>query len=289
MPGKEELDKIVSMVGELPAMPAVVSEVLRITDDPKAEMTQVGRVLEGDPAMTAKILKVSNSSYYGMKQFVGTLKMALVILGVREVRNIVLGISVFETFKDPNGDIKTAQGIWDDSLQLAALSKKMSNALVLGLQGEEFITALLANIGKMVLLRHFGAAYAAHLAACGNDSAKLIEIENAEYGFNHADAASALAARWSLPGALVDALYVQYPAPGRPVKETAEPKLSAVLRIARAALLDNFDGEEMPVSLSDAEAWSVLAAAKNPVAPGDRRAWLKNFLIDIEQGAQVPL
>ena len=84
------------MVGDLPAMPAVVSEVLRITEDPKVDMQVVGRVIESDPAMAGKILKVSNSSYYGMKQFVGTLKMALVILGVREVRNIVLGISVFE-------------------------------------------------------------------------------------------------------------------------------------------------------------------------------------------------
>ena len=80
-------EKLLANVGDLPAMPEVVSEVLRLTDDPDTAMAQVSDVIQRDPALTAKILKVSNSPYYGMKQYVGTLKLAIVILGVREVRN----------------------------------------------------------------------------------------------------------------------------------------------------------------------------------------------------------
>ena len=75
MSSSADLQSVIQKVGELPAMPAVVSDVLRLTEDPKVEMGKVGKVIEGDPAMTAKILKVSNSSYYGMKKFVGTLKL----------------------------------------------------------------------------------------------------------------------------------------------------------------------------------------------------------------------
>lgn len=287
----QELERVIGLVGELPAMPAVVSEVLRLTDDPKAEMGRVGQVIESDPAMTAKILKVSNSSYYGMKQFVGTLKLALVILGVREVRNIVLGISVFDLFKDGKTDAKLAQAVWDESLRLAGLSKKISAGLNLGLQGEEFITGLLANIGQMVMLKINGKVYADMLQDLGSEPAALCTAEVEAFGYTHAEVASALASHWSLPQAMADALWCQYPDATRPVSGTSEPKLTAVLRISRAALRDDFDSaDSTPHSLRDEEAWAVLTAhARNPVAPDLRRPTLTGFLHELDKAPQVPL
>lgn len=279
-PVSKDLQDVIQKVGELPAMPAVVSDVLRLTEDPKVEMGKVGKVIEGDPAMTAKILKVSNSSYYGMKQYVGTLKMALVILGVREVRNIVLGISVFEAFKDEKTDVKLAESIWEDSLLLAGLCKRLSAGMVLGLQGEEFITGLLANIGKMILLKAGDADYAELVRGAGKDSASLCASEGEMYGYNHADAASALAAHWNLPQPLADALWCQYPSGERPLLGCAEPKLAAALRVGRATLCDNLqDMDTTPSVLRDEEAWNILAAhARNPIAPDLRRATLLGLL-----------
>jgi HD-like signal output (HDOD) protein len=291
MPKGQELERVIGLVGELPAMPAVVSEVLRLTEDPKAEMGRVGQVIESDPAMTAKILKVSNSSYYGMKQFVGTLKLALVILGVREVRNIVLGISVFDLFKDGKTDVKLAQAVWDESLRMAGLSKKISSGLNLGLQGEEFITGLLANIGQMVMLKINGKEYGELLLDLGSEPVALCTAEEDAFGYTHAEAASALASHWSLPQQMADALWCQYPDPMRPVSATSEPKLTAVLRISRAALRDDFDApDSTPRSLQDEEAWAVLGAhARNPVAPDLRRPTLTGFLHELEKAPQVPL
>jgi len=287
----DRLEQVISLVGELPAMPAVVSEVLRITEDPKVEMTSVSRIIESDPAMAGKILKVSNSSYYGMKQFVGTLKLALVILGVREVRNIVLGISVFEVFKDGKTDARLAQQVWDDSLKLAGMCKKITAGMVLGLQGEEFITGLLANTGQVVMLKQFNKEYAELLLDLGSDPQALCNAEREMFGFTHADAASALAAHWSLPQIMADALWCQYPDPTRPIAASAEPKLTAALRIGRAALQDNFQNPESPPqSLKDEEAWNVLAAhARNPIPPELRRPTLIGFIQEIEQASQVPL
>lgn len=285
----EELEKVISIVGELPAMPAVVSDVLRLTEDPKVEMGKVGKIIEGDPAMAATILKVSNSSYYGMKQFVGTLKLALVILGVREVRNIVLGVSVFESFKDGKTDPKQAQDIWDDSLRVASLCKKLSGGLVLGLQGEEFITGLLANIGRMIMLKQYNSEYADLLSDLASEPAALCAAERENFGYTHADAASALAAHWSLPQPLADALWCQYPEPARPITGSAEPTLTATLRISRAALVDNFAHPDVtPKCLRDEEAWNVLSAhARNPVAPDLRRPTIQGYLYELETMPQV--
>ncbi|MCX5759841.1 MAG: HDOD domain-containing protein, partial [Candidatus Hydrogenedentes bacterium] len=97
---QERLDRIIESVGELPALPSIVADILDITEDLTIAVSQISERVQRDPGLAAKILSVSNSPYYGMKQYVGTLKLAIVILGVREIRNIVLAISLFETLQD---------------------------------------------------------------------------------------------------------------------------------------------------------------------------------------------
>ena len=94
---KEVVAKVTEQMGDLPALSTVVTEVLRMTEDPNTSTGDVCEVVQSDPGLTAKVLRVSNSSYYGMRQYVGTLKLALVILGVREVRNIVEGCDLHGT------------------------------------------------------------------------------------------------------------------------------------------------------------------------------------------------
>jgi len=96
----KNIEKIVAQVGDLPAVPKVVGDVLSMTEDPSVPMARVGEVIQRDPALTAKILRIGNSPYYGMRQYVATLKLALVILGAREVRNIVVGIAVLDTLRN---------------------------------------------------------------------------------------------------------------------------------------------------------------------------------------------
>lgn len=283
------VEKIIARVGDLPAMPSLVAQVLRITEDPSTAMSEVSAAIETDPALTAKILRVSNSSYYGMRQFVGTLKLALVILGVREVRNIVLGISVFDAVKGKDGDAAVAQGLWNSSLRVAGLCKRMGTDMGLGLQGEEFIAGLLADIGKLVILQQGGAAYKAALEANGRHPEALCTVELADHGYTHADVATALARHWNLPQSLSDALWCQYPNPDRPLKGAKDPKLAALLRIAKAAALDDFAAGTAFASLEDVEAWGVLDTVKCPVPAAQRLDYLKRSVGELADAPSIPL
>lgn len=283
------VDEIVSRVGDLPAIPAVVAEVLRVTDDPNSDMTKVSAVVQADPALTAKILRVSNSSYYGMKQYVGTIKLALVILGVREVRNIVLGISVFDALQNIASGGDLLHEIWDNSLRVAAVAKHLGVSMGLGLQGEEFITGLLSDIGKMVMLRCIGVSYLEVLKANRTDPVALCKAELQEVGCDHADIAMALAVRWNLPQALADALWRQYPREGYSLKTAGDPKLAAVVRIAKRAAIDDFSAPGKPLCLSETEAWEELAKAKNPVPPEKRFAFLATFIEELKSAPRLPL
>lgn len=289
MPDADTVDRIVSCVGDLPAMPSIVAETLRLTDDPKTDIARISEIIQADPAMTAKILRVSNSPYYGMKQYVGTLKLAMVILGVREVRNIVLGISVFEVLSDGKSDSNTVRDIWDYSLKLAAVAKNLGSRLGLGLQGEEFITGLLSDMGKMVLLRTLGKVYATMLKENALSPTQLCLREMEEAGCTHADVAMALAIRWNLPQGLADALWRQYPREDLFLRDASDPGLAAVIRVSKAALLDDFSSDEPLTSLQDTEAWDVLAKARNPLPHEARRDLLFELIESLKDMPTLPL
>lgn len=284
-------EQVIGVVGDLPALPAVVAEVLRITEDPSTSTADVSEVIQSDPAMTAKVLRVSNSSYYGMKQYVGTLKLALVILGVREVRNIVLGISVFETLNEQGGDMKVAQEIWNRSLKTAGICKKLAGAMALGLQGEEFIAGLLADIGIMGMLRKDGKGpYRALYESLGSDSrAVLCRAEQLQYGFTHASVSRAMAMQWNLPQTLSDALGLQYPVEGKSLRDAKDPKLAAVIRIGKAVEHHGSSEVRIAHSLGELEAWSILAEARKPIPEEGRRPLMLEFVEELNAVPALPL
>ncbi len=283
------IERVNGIIGDLPALPAVVAEVLRITEDPSTSTSDVSDIVQSDPAMTAKVLRVSNSSYYGMKQYVGTLKLALVILGVREVRNIVLGISVFETVSEGDGEMKTAQEIWNQSLKIAAMCKKVSNTMGLGLQGEEFIAGLLADIGIMGLLRSDDKTYPALYESLGRDKLALRKAEKLHFGFTHAAVSMAMAQRWNLPQTLSDALGMQYPHCSRALSDAKDPKLAAVVRIAKGIDMTLDGDRRISRALEDGEAWDVLSQARKPIGEENRKPLLLEFLDEINAVAAIPL
>jgi HD-like signal output (HDOD) protein len=284
----EAVEAVIECVGELPALPSVVAEVLQITGDPAAAVSQISDHVQRDPALTAKILKVSNSAYYGMKQHVGSLKLALVILGVREVRNIVLGISILEQLQDEDmQNSSVMKDFWNHSVRVAALTKRLGAAFALGLQGEDFTSGLLHDMGKMVLFRQLGPSYQQVFLTSGGIGATLCELENASFGFDHGDAAAALAIHWNLPSSLVDSLWCHHPAAHRPLADANNPRLAASVCIANLAARDDFSQPaEQCASCTMEDAWGILGAAKAPANIPQRKELLAGFC---EQLNQSPL
>lgn len=290
MERSHKLKDIVDRSGELPALPEIVTEVMRLTDDPSADMTEVGDAIQRDPALTARILRVSNSAYYGLKQHVGTLRLALVVLGITEIRNIVLSVSCFDALRDAQVDKALARDFYRHSFIVAGIARKLCERIGLDAQGEAFVSGVLHDIGKLVLLRQFGDAYASVYWECGGASGPLCEAEQKFAGFTHADAAAALAAHWDFPKTLIDALWFHHEQPGIVLSEAKDPQLAAAVRIANtAAHFDWGNRQDIgPELRADTEAWSYLSKAKSPV-PEDARAPLLEELYGAVMRHPIPL
>lgn len=272
-----KLSRVISRVGDLPAMPEVVSDVLQITDTPETDMGAVSDRVQRDPALTAKILKISNSPYYGLKQSVGTLKLALVILGVREVRNIVLGISMIDTLRGGSSDPLLSRGFLKHAFNVGGTAKKIGSHLRLEFQGEDFISGLLHDIGKLVLWNCLADEYEAVYMEAESGEVSLVELEREAFGFDHTDAAAALATRWNLPEPLVDAVRMHHGSDRIKLSSATDPLLAAVVRLANIATHLAEQGDESGAgepTQEELEAWQVLEAAPIKVAEEERRPLL---------------
>jgi putative nucleotidyltransferase with HDIG domain len=284
METKIPLQKVIERVGDLPAMPSLVAELLHVTDDPMVELGDVSVIIQRDPALTAKLLRISNSPYYGMKQYVGTLKLALVILGVREVRNIVLGIVVADTLHDDKLITLLAKDFWNHAFFVAGLSRKLADALGASVQGEAFASGLLHDIGKLLLIRQIGASYADLFKKSGGASLALCAAEEEHLGFSHADAAAALAEAWNFPPALVDALRMHHVAPEKRLDTAKDPILASIVRVANLAAHDDLDAGPAAdfAAGADDEAWALLASAPSPIPPATRFDLFQGMCADLE-------
>ena len=282
-----DLAGVITDVVNLPTLPSVVYEVIELTDDPGISIATLSECIERDPGLSAKVLKISNSTYYGMRQYVGTLKLALVILGVREVRNIVLGVSVFEALRGHDASTKLGEDFWEHSFAVASVSKRLGAALALGLQGEDFIAGLLHDIGKMVLMNDTPDTYSALLREYGTgDAQRRCEAERKALGYDHADAAAALAAHWNLPATLSDALWCHHAGPNRAIHRAKDPGLAALTRVADRAVHDDFTVDGPCSSCEDQEAWAQLRTGRAPTDLAGRRALLEGFINELSESTQ---
>lgn len=277
------LEKAVEHVKDLPAMPQAAAETLRLMDDRNADAMEISAALERDPALAAKVLRLANSSYYGLKRQVGSMRLALVVLGMREVRNVVIAMTVVDTAHGSLVGDPLIQEMWSHSLEVAALSKKLGAELRLGLQGEDFIGGLLHDVGKAVLLSHFGKDYRRMYLKAGG-AGPLTQVERDYFGCSHAEVGAALMQHWSLPEALVDALWFHHSEEDLPLRDAHDPALAAVVRLANLAAHDDLASGPPSASKAcqDGEAWSQLDRAPGAPRPEQRYSLLAPFKASIQ-------
>lgn len=285
-----QLEQALDEIGDLPALPAVAREVMQLTEDPAMEVSDLCHVMEKDPALTAKILRISNSPYYGMRQSVGTLKLALVILGVREVRNIILGISVIEALRDEKTEALLGPDFWIHSMQAASLARRLATRFRLVMQGEAFVAGLLHDIGKLVFGRYFAKRYGTIYRGAKSDPEQLCSLETDAFGFSHAELGAALGTRWNFPQALTDGLLFHHPRPDLRLDQAKDPQLAAVVRLAnRMARIRPEESETQQREKSEEpEAWAQFGSQLPSLTDQDRQSLVTELILDLN-GSPLPI
>jgi HD-like signal output (HDOD) protein len=179
--------------------------VLELTNNPQVDAHALKECLELDPALTGKILRVVNSSLFGLTREVSDLNQALALLGTKPLKLLVLGFSLpAGLFAGLSGEMLGRY--WRRTLTKAVAARELSETVWKVSGDEPFIAGLLQDVGMLLLIQELGAAYVNFLdkvTGCGKD---LLAMETESLGFDHTRLSARMLEHWGLPAALIDAI-----------------------------------------------------------------------------------
>ncbi len=228
------LEKLIESVEDMPSLPQVVTEIIRISEDPNSTPQDVQKLLAQDQVLTAKILRLANSSFYGFARRINTITEATILLGFQTIRSIVFAASVgnFLT-KSLDGYQLDQNELWKHSQAVAMTSRYIARQKRFK-NPEVFYTAgIIHDIGKLVLNQYLQEDYQKVLSLIYDEGYDFIKAEEAVLGFNHAQTGMKLAEKWNLPPEMVEAIGCHH----SPEEATINPTLSSVLHISDSIAL----------------------------------------------------
>jgi diguanylate cyclase (GGDEF)-like protein len=198
----ESLQILLKSCRTLPSVPAVALEVLDLCQDDEVSIGQVAKVLIRDPALSAKVLKVANSPWYGVRAQVTTLDRAVTILGINATLSLALSFSLVRGLQKTKASGFDHQTYWKRCVIVAAASRVIGEWANAASHDELFLGGLLQDIGILVLNEAIPESYGPLIASAKGDHTLLVTLERQVFGSDHAEVGAWLLERWSLPANL---------------------------------------------------------------------------------------
>jgi putative nucleotidyltransferase with HDIG domain len=217
-----------SLIG-LPTLPTIVSKMIELVDNPKTSAASLARLISADQSLTARILKIANSAYYGFSREISTVNMAIIVMGFNAVKDMGLSLSVFNLFQDSRstGNFDVAR-FWEHSIACGIASKIIATRLHHSKAAEAFVAGLLHDIGKVILDQYFHKDFETIMARVAEGTIDFEEAEMAVVGTHHGEIGGWLAEKWRLPEVIVECIRFHH----SPALALHEKSLAAIVNFA---------------------------------------------------------
>lgn len=213
----------------LPPLPGSVMRLLRLLDDPSADIHQFSDVISTDPAFACEVLRAANSPLFSLPCRIDDLFQAITLIGVEQVRGMVLVAALSSRFQHAVRR-ESLLACWKHSLATAVLAAEMAPVFQLD-PGAAYTAGLLHDLGRLVLMTAYPAKYAELIDRSFHESLEMNVIEEQFFEINHCVAGAAIACSWGLPISLADVCLAHHDRLG----ENSTPLLQAVIVANRRA------------------------------------------------------
>ncbi|MDR2421809.1 MAG: HDOD domain-containing protein [Deltaproteobacteria bacterium] len=256
---RSQAKKEVRRIKNLPTVPGIVAKISRMVENPETSAAEVGRLISQDQVLSAKVLRMANSAFFGMSRKISSISQALVILGFDVVKGLVLTSSVFDMIQ------KSMAGLWEHSIGCAAASGAVATLLGRDDAEEILVAGLLHDLGKVVLALNLPEEMKLVQKKVASGPVLFHEAECELLDFDHCDLGQWLAEHWNLPESLAEPMRLHH----RPEKAVLKPECVAIVHVAdvivRAKGFGNAgDVLVPPISMA---AWEALRLRKTDFLP----------------------
>jgi HD-like signal output (HDOD) protein/ActR/RegA family two-component response regulator len=210
----KKIEIITSYVSSLLAFPFTVTKVLSLAESEKAAASDLARVIESDPVLSTQILKLSNSVLFAsLNRRISTIKDAIVRIGFKETKRLVMSMSVMQLFDSSNKNLGFDRtGFWCHSLATAIIAERLARRVGTVNADEVFLAGLLHDFGVIVLDEFFPTLFSKVLEDTANSGGLFIEREKDLLGIHHNDVLAELFTKWKLPDLVREGIVRQYAA-----------------------------------------------------------------------------
>lgn len=255
------LESRLKEIDKLPSLPTVMIDALKVANDPDSNIQALYNVVKNDAVISAKVLSVVNSAYYGLSKDVTSLQMALVVLGMQEVVRLILSVSVVRTYSlDELTNGFSAKDYWVHNIFVGEVASALGKKIHVEQSDELFTVGLLHDIGRLPLLVESRNEYLTCLARSERNSIPLLWAERETFGLDHARIGGYLAERWELGEMIRECIQYHH----EPERAREFQKQVAVVylanRIAKMAGV-SIDKNKTEGSLFVDEAWKIIDEA----------------------------
>jgi len=240
------INEIVQDVSELASLPEVSIKVNQMVDDPDCGVNEIGKVISQDPALSAQLLRIANSPFYGFSATIDNISRAVTVLGTQQIRDLVLSTTATKAFSGIPNEIISVDDFWHHSLYCGLLARELANQNHKA-QGEMLFTAgLLHDIGHLVMFNRIpelALQAIMHTIEPGVDL-ELYQSEREIIGFDHAEVGGKLAEQWQLPNNLVECVMYHH----EPERAKEYPDEVFLIYIANKVASQAYESDEIELS-----------------------------------------
>jgi putative nucleotidyltransferase with HDIG domain len=201
-----KLNQILSKVTSFPTMPGAGAKMLSLLEEPDTEVSEIEEILRYDPGLTANVLKLANSAYFGIPSKIGSLRQAVILLGLRRLIQLVVAscVSAVKDKSVPGYDLP-AGDLWRHSIAVSLAAEAMVKDKKRTVSQDVFTPALLHDVGKLVL-RTFVKEELEAIESIAAKGVPFVVAENMILGTDHAEIGAQILSHWNLPSDVVNAV-----------------------------------------------------------------------------------
>ncbi len=199
MNGTQIITRLVGKGERLPTLPGIAIQLLKAVQKKEPNLSEIGEILSHDVALTAKILKLVNSSFFGLSAKITTLDHAIKLLGLNTVKNLALSFNLITDFQKQRIPGLNSSQFWKDSLLGAIAAKSLAKRVQPHAAEDAFFLGLLQDIGSLALACCLPDQYSVVFQEAGNQMSKWHSLENQHIGTNHMEVGEYLTKSWGLP------------------------------------------------------------------------------------------
>lgn len=250
---------------QIPTLPTIAMEVTRRVRDPHASVAEVSKMISDDQALTATILRIVNSAFYGFPNEITSVRHAIVILGFNKVRSVVVSATIIPPLNPPDPGGFDVGELWKHSMTTAICSEVLARHLRPSAADEAFVAGLLHDVGKVIVAGFFQDEFLQLLQYCRMKECVISEAEEEIIGCHHGLYGKWLAERWGFPERLVDAIHFHH----APMGSRRHSDLTSIVHLgdilARSIGVGSGGDDYVPLVREDA--WEHLRLSQEVIEP----------------------